>query len=59
MVHKVAMSMGWNPTFTDVKAKTVEPWILHTFDEEGVSESCVQRCTVASGALKGPLNSRV
>ncbi|CAE7677602.1 FHY [Symbiodinium pilosum] len=34
VVHKVAMSMGWNPTFTDVKAKTVEPWILHTFDED-------------------------
>jgi len=30
-VHKVAMSMGWNPTFTDVKAKTIEPWILHDF----------------------------
>ena len=28
------MSMGWNPTFDDVKAKTVEPWILHDFDED-------------------------
>lgn len=26
--------MGWNPTFEDVKAKTIEPWILHHFDEE-------------------------
>ena len=33
-VHKVALSMGWNPTFTDVKAKTVEPWILHNFDQD-------------------------
>ena len=33
-VHKVAMSMGWNPTFDDVKAKTIEPWILHQFDED-------------------------
>ncbi|CAK9069516.1 unnamed protein product [Durusdinium trenchii] len=33
-VHPVAMSMGWNPTFEDVKAKTIEPWILHHFDED-------------------------
>lgn len=33
-VHKVAMSMGWNPTFGDVKAKTIEPWILHEFKED-------------------------
>ena len=33
-VHQVAMSMGWNPTFDDVKAKTIEPWILHQFDED-------------------------
>lgn len=33
-VYKVAMSMGWNPTFSDVKAKTIEPWILHTFSED-------------------------
>ncbi|CAJ1432614.1 unnamed protein product, partial [Effrenium voratum] len=33
-VHKVAMSMGWNPTFDDVKAKTIEPWILHRFDQD-------------------------
>merc|ERR1711865_138556 len=32
-VHKVAMSMGWNPTFTDVKRQTIEPWLLHQFDE--------------------------
>eukprot|EP00930_Biecheleria_cincta_P077337 TRINITY_DN64617_c0_g1_i1.p1 TRINITY_DN64617_c0_g1~~TRINITY_DN64617_c0_g1_i1.p1 ORF type:complete len:152 (-),score=33.36 TRINITY_DN64617_c0_g1_i1:32-457(-) len=34
LVYKVAMSMGWNPTFSDVKAKTIEPWILHTFSED-------------------------
>mmetsp|Transcript_51944 Transcript_51944/g.96076 ORF Transcript_51944/g.96076 Transcript_51944/m.96076 type:complete len:368 (+) Transcript_51944:92-1195(+) len=32
-IYKVAMSMGWNPTFKDVKEKTIEPWILHTFAE--------------------------
>merc|ERR1712232_747226 len=33
-VYKTAMSVGWNPTFTDVKAKTIEPWILHDFGED-------------------------
>jgi riboflavin kinase len=33
-IYKAAMSVGWNPTFTDVKAKTVEPWILHEFPED-------------------------
>lgn len=33
-VYKTAMSVGWNPTFTDVKAKTIEPWILHDFAED-------------------------
>merc|ERR1712176_1596896 len=33
-IYKAAMSVGWNPTFTDVKAKTVEPWILHEFSED-------------------------
>lgn len=32
-VYKVAMSLGWNPTFKDVKAKVIEPWILHKFEE--------------------------
>ena len=26
--------MGWNPTFDDVEAKTIEPWILHHFDQD-------------------------
>merc|ERR1719401_2123591 len=33
-VYKAAISVGWNPTFTDVKAKTVEPWILHDYEED-------------------------
>lgn len=28
------MSVGWNPTFPDVKAKTMEPWILHDYAED-------------------------
>mmetsp|Transcript_419 Transcript_419/g.790 ORF Transcript_419/g.790 Transcript_419/m.790 type:complete len:201 (-) Transcript_419:253-855(-) len=31
-IYKTAMSVGWNPTFPDVKAKTIEPWILHDYD---------------------------
>eukprot|EP00658_Telonema_sp_P-2_P032736 TRINITY_DN24162_c0_g1_i2.p1 TRINITY_DN24162_c0_g1~~TRINITY_DN24162_c0_g1_i2.p1 ORF type:complete len:265 (+),score=84.57 TRINITY_DN24162_c0_g1_i2:191-985(+) len=33
-VYKVAMSVGWNPTFDDLKTKTVEPWILHDYEED-------------------------
>lgn len=33
-VYKAAVSVGWNPTFTDVKAKTIEPWILHEFEDD-------------------------
>lgn len=33
-VHRVAMSMGWNPTFKDVKTKAIEPWIMHEFKED-------------------------
>mmetsp|Transcript_15959 Transcript_15959/g.37776 ORF Transcript_15959/g.37776 Transcript_15959/m.37776 type:complete len:196 (+) Transcript_15959:45-632(+) len=33
-VYKTAMSVGWNPTFPDVKAKTIEPWILHDYDDD-------------------------
>merc|ERR1719408_417704 len=33
-IYKTAMSVGWNPTFTDVKAKTIEPWILHDYAED-------------------------
>ncbi|CAE8707691.1 unnamed protein product, partial [Polarella glacialis] len=33
-IYKTAMSVGWNPTFTDVKAKTIEPWILHDYETD-------------------------
>jgi FAD synthase len=33
-VYKAAMSIGWNPTFDDVKVKTIEPWILHNYDSD-------------------------
>merc|ERR1712129_664712 len=33
-VYKTAMSIGWNPTFNDVKTKVIEPWILHDFKED-------------------------
>eukprot|EP00931_Biecheleriopsis_adriatica_P068953 TRINITY_DN42840_c0_g1_i1.p1 TRINITY_DN42840_c0_g1~~TRINITY_DN42840_c0_g1_i1.p1 ORF type:complete len:194 (+),score=41.84 TRINITY_DN42840_c0_g1_i1:54-635(+) len=33
-IYKTAMSVGWNPTFTDVKAKTIEPWILHDYEAD-------------------------
>eukprot|EP00490_Sorites_sp_Unknown_P018064 CAMPEP_0114638290 /NCGR_PEP_ID=MMETSP0191-20121206/542_1 /TAXON_ID=126664 /ORGANISM="Sorites sp." /LENGTH=189 /DNA_ID=CAMNT_0001850049 /DNA_START=70 /DNA_END=639 /DNA_ORIENTATION=+ len=33
-IYKTAMSVGWNPTFPDVKAKTIEPWILHDYAED-------------------------
>merc|ERR1712070_1188468 len=33
-VYKVAMSVGWNPTFKDLKEKTIEPWILHDYAED-------------------------
>merc|ERR1711935_710463 len=32
-VFQVAMNMGWNPTFDDVPAKTIEPWLPHDFDQ--------------------------
>lgn len=33
-IYKTAMSVGWNPTFPDVKAKTMEPWILHDYADD-------------------------
>ncbi|KAI3438503.1 hypothetical protein D9Q98_000931 [Chlorella vulgaris] len=32
-VYKTACSIGWNPVFGN-KDKTVEPWLLHTFDAD-------------------------
>eukprot|EP00040_Diaphanoeca_grandis_P032379 m.196061 g.196061 ORF g.196061 m.196061 type:complete len:178 (-) comp32602_c3_seq1:34-567(-) len=33
-IYKAAVSVGWNPTFTDVAKKTIEPWILHDYDKD-------------------------
>jgi HAD superfamily hydrolase (TIGR01509 family) len=33
-VYKMVMSIGWNPTFNDVKVKSVEPHLLHKFDRD-------------------------
>ncbi|KAJ1446824.1 hypothetical protein M885DRAFT_545172 [Pelagophyceae sp. CCMP2097] len=33
-VYRVAMSVGWNPHFTDVKKKTIEAWLLHDFSDD-------------------------
>ncbi|KAK4755029.1 hypothetical protein SAY87_008786 [Trapa incisa] len=32
-VYKMVMSIGWNPYFNN-KEKTIEPWLLHEFDED-------------------------
>ncbi|KAL1294767.1 hypothetical protein AAHE18_19G163400 [Arachis hypogaea] len=36
-VFKMVMNIGWNPYF-DNKEKTIEPWILHKFDEDFYGE---------------------
>lgn len=36
-VHKMVMSVGFNPVFQN-KEKTLEPWILHDFDEDFYGE---------------------
>uniref|UniRef100_A0A7S4C8M5 riboflavin kinase n=1 Tax=Eutreptiella gymnastica TaxID=73025 RepID=A0A7S4C8M5_9EUGL len=37
-VYKMVMSIGWNPTFDDVKVKTVEPHLLHVFEDDFYDE---------------------
>ncbi|EFJ52248.1 hypothetical protein VOLCADRAFT_103251 [Volvox carteri f. nagariensis] len=37
-VHKTVLSIGWNPFFGN-KEKTLEPWILHSFDEPFYGET--------------------
>ena len=32
-VYKMCMSIGWNPFYQN-ELKTIEPWILHTFDTD-------------------------
>ncbi|PKI51748.1 hypothetical protein CRG98_027911 [Punica granatum] len=36
-VYKMVMSIGWNPYFNN-KEKTIEPWLLHEFDEDFYGE---------------------
>ncbi|GJZ01520.1 bifunctional riboflavin kinase/FMN phosphatase isoform X1 [Tanacetum coccineum] len=35
--YKMAMSIGWNPFFNNTE-KTIEPWLLHKFDEDFYGE---------------------
>uniref|UniRef100_A0A5B7CAN5 riboflavin kinase n=1 Tax=Davidia involucrata TaxID=16924 RepID=A0A5B7CAN5_DAVIN len=36
-VYKMVMSIGWNPYFNNT-GKTIEPWLLHEFDEDFYGE---------------------
>lgn len=36
-VYKMVMSIGWNPYFNNTE-KTIEPWLLHDFDEDFYGE---------------------
>ncbi|KAJ4952913.1 hypothetical protein NE237_029745 [Protea cynaroides] len=36
-VYKMVMSIGWNPYFNN-REKTIEPWLLHDFDEDFYGE---------------------
>lgn len=36
-VYKMVMSIGWNPYFNNTE-KTIEPWLLHEFDEDFYGE---------------------
>ncbi|KAI9198040.1 hypothetical protein LWI28_009041 [Acer negundo] len=36
-IYKMAMSIGWNPYFNNSE-KTIEPWLLHEFDEDFYGE---------------------
>lgn len=36
-IYKMVMSIGWNPYF-DNKEKTIEPWLLHEFNEDFYGE---------------------
>ncbi|ONI01411.1 hypothetical protein PRUPE_6G138200 [Prunus persica] len=36
-VFKMVMSIGWNPYFNNTE-KTIEPWLLHNFDEDFYGE---------------------
>ncbi|GMH30321.1 hypothetical protein Nepgr_032164 [Nepenthes gracilis] len=36
-IYKMVMSIGWNPYFNNPE-KTIEPWLLHDFDEDFYGE---------------------
>ncbi|PSS24689.1 Riboflavin kinase [Actinidia chinensis var. chinensis] len=36
-IYKFVMSIGWNPYFNNAE-KTIEPWLLHDFDEDFYGE---------------------
>lgn len=36
-IYKMVMSIGWNPYFDNTE-KTIEPWLLHDFDEDFYGE---------------------
>ncbi|KAJ3690054.1 hypothetical protein LUZ61_019218 [Rhynchospora tenuis] len=36
-IYKMVMSIGWNPYFDNTE-KTIEPWLLHKFDEDFYGE---------------------
>ncbi|XP_057512992.1 bifunctional riboflavin kinase/FMN phosphatase [Actinidia eriantha] len=36
-IYKFVMSIGWNPYFNNAE-KTIEPWLLHNFDEDFYGE---------------------
>ncbi|GER27191.1 riboflavin kinase [Striga asiatica] len=36
-IYKMVMSIGWNPYFNNSE-KTIEPWLLHDFDEDFYGE---------------------
>ncbi|XP_010277964.1 PREDICTED: bifunctional riboflavin kinase/FMN phosphatase isoform X2 [Nelumbo nucifera] len=36
-IYKMVMSIGWNPYFNNTE-KTIEPWLLHDFDEDFYGE---------------------
>ncbi|EYU27900.1 hypothetical protein MIMGU_mgv1a0086242mg, partial [Erythranthe guttata] len=36
-IYKMVMSVGWNPYFNNSE-KTIEPWLLHDFDEDFYGE---------------------
>ncbi|KAL9995841.1 putative riboflavin kinase [Helianthus debilis subsp. tardiflorus] len=37
VLYKMVMSIGWNPYFDNTE-KTIEPWLLHKFDEDFYGE---------------------